>query len=81
MPLERGGGVGAHRTLAALDPRQHRRHAAQSGIGTFPKRDRLHLRQAGDGPALMAHVESLAAFSPDFGHVLDDLGRLLPRSP
>jgi DNA polymerase-3 subunit gamma/tau len=32
---------------------------------------------AGDGPALLAHVEELAAFSPDFGHVLDDVATAL----
>jgi DNA polymerase-3 subunit gamma/tau len=34
---------------------------------------------AGDGAALMARVEALAAFSPDFGHVLEDLAVALHR--
>ena len=32
---------------------------------------------AGDGPALMARVEELATFSPDYAHVLDDLATAL----
>lgn len=34
---------------------------------------------AGDGPGLMARIEELAAFSPDFGHVLEDLATALHR--
>lgn len=34
---------------------------------------------AGDGGALMARIVELASFSPDFGHVLDDLATALHR--
>jgi DNA polymerase-3 subunit gamma/tau len=34
---------------------------------------------AGDGAALMARIVELASFSPDFGHVLDDLATALHR--
>ena len=34
---------------------------------------------SGDGAGLMAKVEELAAFSPDFGHVLEDLATALHR--
>ncbi len=34
---------------------------------------------AGDGVALMARIEAVSAFSPDFGHVLDDLAAALHR--
>ena len=34
---------------------------------------------AGDGAALMQRIEALAAFSPDFGHVLEDLAVALHR--
>jgi DNA polymerase-3 subunit gamma/tau len=37
----------------------------------------LEALAAGDGPGLMAKVEELAAFSPDFGHVLEDLATAL----
>jgi DNA polymerase-3 subunit gamma/tau len=39
----------------------------------------LEALAAGDGPGLMAKVEELAAFSPDFGHVLEDLATALHR--
>jgi len=39
----------------------------------------LEALAAGDGAALMARVEALAAFSPDFGHVLEDLAVALHR--
>ncbi len=37
----------------------------------------LEALAAGDGAALMARVEELASFSPDFGHVLEDLATAL----
>src|SRR5688572_12788434 len=37
----------------------------------------LEALAAGDGPALMARVEELAAFSPDYGNVLDELATAL----
>ncbi|WP_374601653.1 DNA polymerase III subunit gamma/tau [Arenimonas sp.] len=39
----------------------------------------LEALDAGDGAALMQRVETLAAFSPDFGHVLEDLAVALHR--
>ncbi|WP_374472286.1 DNA polymerase III subunit gamma/tau [Arenimonas sp.] len=39
----------------------------------------LEALAAGDGATLMARVEALAAFSPDFGHVLEDLAVALHR--
>ncbi len=39
----------------------------------------LEALAAGDGPGLMAKVEELASFSPDFGHVLEDLATALHR--
>lgn len=39
----------------------------------------LEALAAGDGAGLMAKVEELAAFSPDFGHVLEDLATALHR--
>jgi len=39
----------------------------------------LEALAAGDGAALMARVEALAAYSPDFGHVLEDLAVALHR--
>jgi DNA polymerase-3 subunit gamma/tau len=39
----------------------------------------LEALAAGDGAALMARVEELAAYSPDYGHVLEDLATALHR--
>ncbi|KAA2285640.1 DNA polymerase III subunit gamma/tau [Arenimonas fontis] len=39
----------------------------------------LEALAAGDGAALMARVEDLAAYSPDYGHVLEDLATALHR--
>ncbi|WP_156970082.1 DNA polymerase III subunit gamma/tau, partial [Arenimonas malthae] len=39
----------------------------------------LEALAAGDGAALMARIDALAAFSPDFGHVLEDLAVALHR--
>ncbi len=39
----------------------------------------LETLAAGDGPGLMARIEELAAFSPDFSHVLEDLATALHR--
>jgi DNA polymerase-3 subunit gamma/tau len=39
----------------------------------------LEALAAGDGPGLMTKVEELAAFSPDFAHVLEDLATALHR--
>src|SRR5688572_24606007 len=39
----------------------------------------LDALSSGDGPGLMARIEELAAFSPDFSHVLEDLATALHR--
>jgi DNA polymerase-3 subunit gamma/tau len=39
----------------------------------------LEALAAGDGAALLARIEELAAYSPDFGNVLDDLATALHR--
>ncbi|MCZ8318163.1 MAG: DNA polymerase III subunit gamma/tau [Lysobacteraceae bacterium] len=48
-----------HAMLGTLD------HGALGGV--------LAALATGDGPALLAQVEAMAAFSPDYGQVLDDL--------
>ena len=39
----------------------------------------LEALAAGDGAALLARIDELAAYSPDFGHVLEDLAMALHR--